>query len=95
MLDGYWNQIFGSDAVPPNEPAPAAAPPTRTCCHAAHRLAWQYLVGGDWAALGDRYVFDIAPLTDDRPYFAGYVRATCPASSTASNCCRTNGATCC
>ncbi|MDL2406983.1 hypothetical protein PY650_15185 [Rhizobium calliandrae] len=36
------------------------------------RLVWQSLISGRWADIAHRYVFDIQPLTDDRPYFAGY-----------------------
>ncbi len=75
LLDAYWDQIFGA-ATSAAEPPPAAAPTDAATLPATEigRLAWQYLIAGDWAALGDRYVFDIAPLTDDRPYFSGYVR---------------------
>ena len=36
------------------------------------RLAWHYLIDGGWPRLARRYVFDTRPLTDERPYFAGY-----------------------
>ena len=75
LLAAYWDQIFG-DAASAAEPPPAATLTDAATLPATElgRLAWQYLIAGDWAALGDRYVFDIAPLTDDRPYFSGYVR---------------------
>ena len=36
------------------------------------RLAWHYLVNGGWPQIAQKYVFDLRPLTDDQPYFAGY-----------------------
>jgi len=36
------------------------------------RLAWHDLIFGGWSDLAKRYVFDIHPLTNDRPYFAAY-----------------------
>ena len=38
------------------------------------RLAWQALVNDDWDTFADAYVFDIAGLENNRPYFAAYVR---------------------
>jgi len=39
------------------------------------RLAWHSLIFGGWDDLAKRYVFDIHPLTNDRPYFAAYEKA--------------------
>jgi hypothetical protein len=36
------------------------------------RLAWHYLMHGGWPQIATDYVFDVRPLTNDRPYFAGY-----------------------
>jgi spermidine synthase len=38
------------------------------------RLAWRDLVANRWRDFADRYVFNSYPLTDDRPYFAGYIK---------------------
>ena len=38
------------------------------------RLAWHYLVHGGWDEIAERYVFDTRPLTNQRPYFAAYVK---------------------
>ncbi len=38
------------------------------------RLAWQSLIAGSWEELSKRYVFDVRPLTNDRPYFAAYIK---------------------
>ncbi len=50
-------------------PAPKVLPSTLM-----GRLAWHALVYGGWDAVADRYVFDARPLTNDRPYFAAYVK---------------------
>ena len=38
------------------------------------QLAWHYLIDGGWSEVAANYVFDTRALTNDRPYFAGYVR---------------------
>jgi spermidine synthase len=38
------------------------------------RLAWHDLVNGGWPGIAAKYVFDTRELTNDRPYFAAYVR---------------------
>jgi spermidine synthase len=38
------------------------------------QLAWHYLINGGWDDIAARYVFDTRPLTNDRPYFAAYVK---------------------
>ena len=84
LLEAYRNQIFAAASSSPladqadvavgspSEPSPGAAallPATLMS-----RLAWHHLIRGDWSEIADRYVFDTRPLTDDRPYFAGYVK---------------------
>ncbi len=86
VLTNYRNAIFADapgpaagkagaaagDAIDDDAGAPAAGgvlPAT-----AMGRLAWHHLVYGGWAAVADRYVFDARPLTNDRPYFAAYVK---------------------
>lgn len=60
-----------ASAPPPDDAGGAPAPEPSTTLA---RLAWheQMTLGGPGALAS--YVFDIRPLTDDRPYFAGYVR---------------------
>ncbi|MBN8993945.1 MAG: hypothetical protein J0H94_01875 [Rhizobiales bacterium] len=38
------------------------------------RLAWHDLIHGGWPEVAEKYVFDTRELTNDRPYFAAYVR---------------------
>ncbi|HEX6832364.1 MAG TPA: hypothetical protein VF132_02420, partial [Rudaea sp.] len=52
--------------------APAQMPAT-----ALGQIAWNALLSNDahrWQSIADRYVFDTRPLTNDRPYFAAYVK---------------------
>jgi predicted membrane-bound spermidine synthase len=51
--------------------APDAAPQVLPAIEMA-RIAWHDLIYGGWDALAARYVFDVHPLTNDRPYFAAY-----------------------
>ena len=50
-------------------PAPSVLPSTLM-----GRLAWHHLIFGGWDDIARRYVFDARPLTNDRPYFAAYVK---------------------
>lgn len=38
------------------------------------RLAMHSLIAGDFASFADQYVFRTEPLTNDRPYFAAYIK---------------------
>jgi len=55
----------GSGPDPSSEPLPSTL---------IDRLAWQDLIADRWRDFADRYVFDSRPLTDNRPYFSGYVK---------------------
>ena len=63
----------GADPTGPDDsgsgPAPKVLPAT-----SMGRLAWHALVFGGWDDIAKRYVFDARPLTNDRPYFAAYVK---------------------
>jgi hypothetical protein len=76
LLTAYRSQIFGGDEPPPTGPE-AAPQDTATILPATQlaRLAWDHLVRGDWVQFADGYVFDTRALTDNRPYFAGYVKS--------------------
>jgi hypothetical protein len=58
-------RALGSGSDPSTEPLPSTS---------IDRLAWWDLVANRWRDFADHYVFDSHPLTDDRPYFAGYVK---------------------
>jgi hypothetical protein len=75
LLDAYRNQIFGEGAEQPDDAAPAP-PGAETMLPATQlfRLVWDHLVRGDWGQIADGYVFDTRSLSDNRPYFAGYVK---------------------
>ena len=54
---------------PPEKPASLAVPATTM-----GQLAWHYLINGGWRDIASRYVFDTRELTNNRPYFAAYVK---------------------
>jgi len=58
------------DADEPDAEKPGSAVPATIL----GQLAWQHLVHGDWNDIAQRYVFDTRPLTNTRPYFAGYIK---------------------
>ncbi len=65
----------GLDNVPatsdnPSPDAPAEVLPSTI----VGRLAWHSLIDGGWRDMAGAYVFDIGALSNDRPYFAAYVR---------------------
>ena len=85
ILDGFEQQIFGNGTADlanleagdadaggdaSGDPEVQTAVPATTM----GRLAWHYLVHGGWDDIAGRYVFDSRPLTNDRPYFAAYVK---------------------
>ena len=39
-----------------------------------YRLVWSHLIAGEAALVSDSYIFDVSPLTNDQPYFAGYIK---------------------
>jgi SAM-dependent methyltransferase len=81
LLAAYRDQLFSSAAATPDttadptgEPLPEAAAGAMLPATAMGRLVWHYLIDGGWRDIAPRYVFDTRPLTNDRPYFAAYVR---------------------
>ena len=38
------------------------------------QLAWNRLINGGWEEIANAYVFDSRLLTNNRPYFAAYVK---------------------
>jgi SAM-dependent methyltransferase len=88
ILSDFHDQIFfdsskppGDDVAPDGGTAPDAgadsgAPETDSVVPATSmgRLAWHSLIAGNFADIAKRYVFDARPLTNDRPYFAAYIK---------------------
>ena len=86
VLDDYRQSIFGDGSAA--QPAPTPEDPTTEGTDdeiddgdatplpsvEVARLAWRALVSHDWPAFADAYLFDTRPLTNDRPYFAAYVK---------------------
>ncbi|GAB2178348.1 hypothetical protein [Dongia sp. agr-C8] len=90
LLGEYHETIFGQGTAKADPTAPAdgddATDPTLDNLGddsapqvlpaiAMGRLAWHSLIFGGWDEVAQRYVFDIHPLTNDRPYFAAYEKA--------------------
>jgi hypothetical protein len=61
----------GTDAAPPpsGKPDEGVLPSTLM-----GRMLWSALTRGDASDIAERYVFDIRKLTNDHPYFTGYVK---------------------
>lgn len=87
VLAGFHNQIFFDASKPPDDDLAApdggggagsdAGPPETDSVVPATtmgRLAWHSLIAGDFDDIAKRYVFDARPLTNDRPYFAAYIK---------------------
>lgn len=87
ILDDYRAQIFGaptgdvttgeggdSRADNPDSGAPTGDEGSVLPATTVGRLAWHYLMTGGWDEIARDYLFDTRPLTNDRPYFAAYVR---------------------
>jgi spermidine synthase len=84
VLDGYKNQVFSeADAAPGTldlqaggEPEIEAPAPESSVLPSTlmGRLTWHYLIHGGWPEIASQYVFDARSLTNDRPYFAAYIK---------------------
>ncbi len=66
--DGPVQPPSTGDAGPPSDES-APVPATTM-----DQLAWHYLIDGGWDDIAARYIFDTRALTNDRPYFAAYVK---------------------
>jgi hypothetical protein len=64
-----------SEGMPPAEPAQAEKQDGAVPATVMGQLAWHYLVHGGWEEIAQRYVFDARALTNQRPYFAAYVKS--------------------
>jgi predicted membrane-bound spermidine synthase len=81
VFDDFRQSVFATDATPagdvsPDKPgASAPATPVQDVVPATRlfRMAWQYLLHDDWTTFGQKYLFDVRPITNTRPYFAAYV----------------------
>jgi len=80
VLDGYRGSIFGDGETDPTGPAEASVPggppaeKTTLPATTVGQMAWHHLVHGGWDAIARWYVFDTRALSNDRPYFAAYVK---------------------
>jgi SAM-dependent methyltransferase len=82
VLQEYRNSIFPDGPTPDpaaanDAPQPGEGPPPENDTLPATtmgQMAWHHLVYGGWDDMAGRYVFDTRPLSNDRPYFAAYVK---------------------
>lgn len=85
ILQGYRDQFLAggetADPTSPPEGEPKDPEPERKAdleprvpATTLGRIAWHHLVHGGWERLAAEYVFDVSPLTNQRPYFAAYIR---------------------
>ena len=82
VLTDYKNSIFPDaptedPALPANGAKAPEGPPADNAPLPATtmgQMAWHHLVHGGWDDIARRYVFDTRLLTNDRPYFAAYVK---------------------
>ena len=89
IFKDYTAQLFGAVASPADaiagSPPPEGDPDATTDAPMAEgqtalpatqlaRIAWHAIVAGDWDEMSKKYLFDIRPLTNDRPYFAAYIK---------------------
>jgi spermidine synthase len=85
ILENYRAQIFSDgetaepaapvDGTPPaGEPGPPEKSANAVPATTLGQLAWNRLVNGGWDDVAKAYVFDARTLTNNRPYFAAYVK---------------------
>ena len=82
VLSDYRNSIFPDGptedpSAPPDASKPGEGPPAESGTLPATtmgQMAWHHLVNGGWDDVARKYVFDTRLLTNDRPYFAAYVK---------------------
>lgn len=69
----FRSSIFGLEAGAADTSKDMPAGPEIVPATVLGQLAWQSLIRNDWETFGRRYLFDVRPLTNVRPYFAAYV----------------------
>ena len=81
LLANYRTQLFSSTAAPGKagadpEPEPDLAddPGAPLPATGLGRLAWNHLLFGGWDRFSSNYLYDVRALTNDRPYFAAYIK---------------------
>lgn len=86
VFKDFHESIFGNGGVPVTDQTSAAQNAEVSAESSAEssgettvpatdlsRLAWQALIKDDWKTFDNRYLFDVRPLSNNRPYFAAYV----------------------
>lgn len=70
LMEGYADIYSGN----PDNPPQTAGPEMDLRPADLYHLSLEWLLANKQAELFDRYVFDIRPATDDRPYYSGYLK---------------------
>ncbi|MBF0427704.1 MAG: hypothetical protein HQL94_02165, partial [Magnetococcales bacterium] len=73
MLDGYRRVVLGDNSVSEKDTQETGEGPDLSVS-ALYRLMLDRMIHGNFQEVAAAYPFDISPLSDDRPYFAGFVR---------------------
>lgn len=82
LFSDFREGVFGtaapqSDSTDGTAPTPSSdQPQIAVPATLLGQVAWQYLIRDDWQTFSQRYVFDVRPLTNTRPYFAAYLHPT-------------------
>jgi spermidine synthase len=82
ILEAYHSQIFFNAATQPGDDEAPDDSSSATAGGGAQllpatklgRIVWQKLLFGGFDTIAERYVFDSRALTNDRPYFAAYIK---------------------
>jgi SAM-dependent methyltransferase len=75
LMAGYADVYSSSpDAAPDVAPAARAAPEMDLRPAELYHLSLEWLLAGKQKELYSKYVFDIRPATDDKPYYSGYLK---------------------
>jgi predicted membrane-bound spermidine synthase len=75
LMEGYSDIYSGNPESPVSASQPASSAPEMDLRPAdLYHLTLEWLLANKQAELFSRYVFDIRPATDDRPYYAGYLK---------------------
>src|SRR5205814_5620385 len=88
VLDNYRKQIFSdgespldvkegeaeADTLPVTPEGSPEKPGNAVPATTMGQLAWNRLINGGWDDIANAYVFDSRLLTNNRPYFAAYVK---------------------
>ena len=68
------NAVIADPTAPTDAADTTSTAPTQVPATTMGQIAWSALLHGNWQEIADGYVFDARALTNNRPYFAAYVK---------------------